>query len=290
MEDGKPNYSLVAKALKNKFELDCSSDWLRNVVKTKWEQWSGKGAMRRAMQEPKDQNVVDPEVCMINCSILTPFHSKVVAIMETQSQAEDLAKVEATWQDNVIDLFRHRVPPPILDLGETSLRPADIQENFRLKMMAYWASHPSALRYSLSVDPANLGTAFESACNCFPLFYSLGALEVLRYYKGHRDSKGSAVPGEGSILDDIAEIHRERAERKEAAKKAVLPVEKGKQRSILAFLKPRYISHAFENRKPRWLCFLVMATCNVTCQRIHKKLPGKRSKFQPRHQCQKPTG
>lgn len=72
------------------------------------------------------------------------------------------------------------------------------------------------------------------------LFHILiGALDILRYYRGHRDSRGCTVIGEGSILDDLEEIHQERKERRAKASVAILGAEKVKQSSILKFMKPR---------------------------------------------------
>ena len=41
VQDGKPKHSLIAKQLIDTFHLTCSVDWLRQVVRTKWQEWTG---------------------------------------------------------------------------------------------------------------------------------------------------------------------------------------------------------------------------------------------------------
>eukprot|EP00667_Euglena_gracilis_P018445 EG_transcript_19592 len=207
VEDGKPDFAKIAKGLMNEFDLQCSADFMRSVIKTKWEQWTGFGAMRRAVRDEKRvQNNADAEV---------------LTIVEAQSTASALAEEEKIWQGKVIALFDSGRVPPAVELGLTSMKPSEIQENFRVKMLDYWSNNPSALKYSAPLEPA-----------------STGALDVLRFYKGHRDSRGGAVLGEGSILGDLEEIHKERAERKEKAKSAAQNAKATKQSSMLAFIKP----------------------------------------------------
>eukprot|EP00667_Euglena_gracilis_P024743 EG_transcript_28634 len=160
------------------------------------------------MQTPKapDEEAVDHEV---------------LVVVEAQAKLQQIVEDEKLWQEKVVELFANSNVPPILDLAQTSSKPIEVQENFRVKMLEYWASNPNALKYSMPVEAANLG-----------------ALEVLCYYRGHRESRGCTVIGEGSILDDLQEIHQERKERKAKAQAAILKAQKVKQTSLLKFLQP----------------------------------------------------
>jgi len=69
--DGKPEHSKIAREMKEYFDLDWSVDWLRTVVLTKWEQYTGIGKKRRAErpQKPAPEDTpattlgeVDPQV------------------------------------------------------------------------------------------------------------------------------------------------------------------------------------------------------------------------------------
>eukprot|EP00667_Euglena_gracilis_P028923 EG_transcript_37564 len=151
---------------------------------------------------------------------------------------QNISDEETAWQDKLVELFNNGKEPPVLDLGEVSAKPGEVQEAFRVKMLEYWASNPNALRYSNPIEPANSG-----------------ALEVLRYHRGHRDSRGCTVVGQSSILDDLEEIHQERKERKEKAKAAIVKAAKDKQKSILAFVKPRSPAVKFESAQSQVSCW-----------------------------------
>ena len=58
MDDGKPEHSKIAREMKEDFDLDCSVDWLRTVVLTKWEQYTGIGKKRRVerLQKPAPED------------------------------------------------------------------------------------------------------------------------------------------------------------------------------------------------------------------------------------------
>jgi hypothetical protein len=64
-------YHLVTSSshskLLNAYDLDCSLDWLREVVRTKFQHWSGEGARRRAQRpsppmEPTNVREPDPDI------------------------------------------------------------------------------------------------------------------------------------------------------------------------------------------------------------------------------------
>eukprot|EP00667_Euglena_gracilis_P030953 EG_transcript_43814 len=40
VEDGNPDFAMIAKGLMDEFDLQCSADFMRSVIKTKWEQWT----------------------------------------------------------------------------------------------------------------------------------------------------------------------------------------------------------------------------------------------------------
>lgn len=129
-------------------------------MKTKWEMWSGYGAMRRAQQVPNvsDGDAVDHEVWSNSSHfLLQNFFSKVLVVVEAQAKLQLISEAEAKWQENVVELFNNGKEPPILDLGDIPSKPADVQETFRVKMLEYWASNPNALRYSTPVEPMNSG-------------------------------------------------------------------------------------------------------------------------------------
>lgn len=150
---------LLQSYLKELFDLDCSIDWLREVVRTKWQSGTGIGASRR--QRPKEEKEkVDVEVVEIQHAVA--------------NVTEVSLKDEKDWLNNLQELFvTTRVPPPI-ELSPKSEAPGvsgfgsplcilfffvlvDIQEEFRNKMLEYWAKNGEALHYSEPLEPMNTG-------------------------------------------------------------------------------------------------------------------------------------
>lgn len=81
----------------------------------------------------------------------------MVALVEGQTKLHAIEEAEQEWQEKIVALFGHGKEPPILVLGETSLKPSEVQENFRVKMLNYWASNPTSLRYCAPIEPLNSG-------------------------------------------------------------------------------------------------------------------------------------
>ena len=172
--DGEENiFAKVAHKMKDEFDLDCSHDWLRGKVQSKFEEWSGIGAKRRKETAKRE------EVEVIDVDVAEAF--------EVMDHAKADLDAEKRWQKDLENLFLHKRAPPILGFVIDHQRPAEVQEIFRNKMLEYWSKNAASLRYSESVEPMNQG-----------------ALNVLRFYAGHRDSRGRTITGgETSIHNEL---------------------------------------------------------------------------------------
>ena len=148
VENGRPEYSKIAREWAEECDLDASIDWLRQVVKTKWEQFSGIGARRRADREklpppPPVAVAVDPEL---------------LALHAAQAEIQATSVEEKNWQKALEDLWDNGRVPPVLKLKPETQSLKAIQDAFRLAMLKYWAENPQSLKYTKAVEPLTKGT------------------------------------------------------------------------------------------------------------------------------------
>ena len=198
----RPSFADVAREWKNQCQLECSNDWLRDKVRTRWEEITGVRAARRANPKAKQ-----PRLDAGLPALLIPSKQEQCNV--------DLKE----WHKQIEALWPQQPPRPLL-LSTKSQCPKDVQDDFRLKMLNYWSPHPQSLKYSNPLDPL-----------------SNVANEVLRYYKGHRDPKGRVLPGISNPCIDLIEIVQERAQRAEKAKSKGGIAGK-KQHSLPQYLQP----------------------------------------------------
>ena len=137
----------------------------------------GEGAVRRLQFVNKGQETQGCDVQVVEANAL----DQKVASLKLEED-EWSKKMETIWVGGIV--------PPLLEWSPASSKPGDIQDDFRVKMLEYWAAHPSLLKYSDPVEPINQGR--EIFLQKFKPWIQrfLGALEVLRYHAGHRDAKG----------------------------------------------------------------------------------------------------
>ena len=81
-------FAKVARDVKGKFNLECSIDWLRGKVQSKYEEWTGLGAKRRK-QPTKD---LDKETVDLD----------VVQAFEVLDRVAEVSKKEKEWQKEVV--------------------------------------------------------------------------------------------------------------------------------------------------------------------------------------------
>ena len=124
--DGEENiFAKVAHKMKDEFDLDCSHDWLRGKVQSKFEEWSGIGAKRRKETAKRE------EVEVIDVDVAEAF--------EVMDHAKADLDAEKRWQKDLENLFLHKRAPPILGFVIDHQRPAEFQEIFRNEMLEYWS-------------------------------------------------------------------------------------------------------------------------------------------------------
>ena len=97
------------------FDLQCSVDFLREKVRTRWQWGTGQGASRRQQHSAKSQaqGTLDPEVAAIH------HH---VEVLKTTHEEE-----EKKWHDELVLLFTVNNIPPTVALEPKSESPGTQQ-------------------------------------------------------------------------------------------------------------------------------------------------------------------
>lgn len=167
--DGQPKYSEIARDLISRYDLVCSVDWLREKVRSKWQEWtgaipppitfskflyvSGFGARRQAQRTEDAKEAQNTQSNQVD--------KEIIALATVQTKMEQIQEGEKQWAAEIEKLWSTQPQPPPVPFQPTSEKPGEIQDDFCRTMLEYWAANPHALKFSDPVEPASQGPSSQ---------------------------------------------------------------------------------------------------------------------------------